>query len=200
PQALENWRFQEGLYRAYYDYYDRAKLIYETELEKEALDELRKAGRVGSSVAIEEASRKLNRALTQPVAQWARARTFEVAEALFQSIRMQLSVARYKGEAFERGANLDMVDMPLNNRGWLEARFAETRKMSDERERLKAIEDILNWTNPGPGGFYDDLGILTRQPHLVRGSGFENDPAYFESSLVGFAIRGQGGTMLQYPR
>ena len=200
PQVLENWRFQEALYRAYYDYYDRARLIYETQLEKEALDQLRQAPRTGSLVAMESAERTLNLSLTHPQAQWARARVFELAEALFQSIRMQLSVPRYKAEASERGANLDMIDMPLNNRGFLVARFAEIRKMADDRERLTALDEIVNWTNPGPGGFYDDLGNLTRQPHLVRGPGFEQDPAYYESSLVGFAIRGLGGAMLQYPR
>ncbi len=200
PQALESWRFQEALYRAYYDYYNRARLIYETQLENEALDQLRNSQHTGSLVAMDETERKLTRALTHPVAQWARARTIEMAEALFQSIRMQLSVPRYKGEAPERGANLDMIDMPLNNRGWLIAQFAAIRKMSDEKERLKAIGEIVNWTNPGPGGFYDDLGNLTRQPHLVRGPGFDRDPAYFESSLVGFAMRGLGGAMLQYPR
>jgi hypothetical protein len=200
PQALENWRFQEALYRAYYDYYNRARLIYETQLENEALDKLRQAPKIGAILAMNEAERILNLSLTQPVAQWARARVFEMAEALFQSIRMQLSVPRYKGESSERGANLDMIDMPLNNRGWLAARFQEIRKTVDERERLKALDEIVNWTNPGPGGFYDDLGNLTRQPHLVRGPGFDRDPAYFESSLVGFAIRGLGGAMLQYPR
>ena len=113
PQALENWRFQQALYRAYYDYYDRARLIYETQLENQALDQLRNAQRTGALLAMEDAERTLNRSLTQPVAQWARSRTFEMAEALFQSIRMQLSVPRYKGEAPERGANLDMIDMPL---------------------------------------------------------------------------------------
>jgi hypothetical protein len=44
------------------------------------------------------------------------------AAALFQSIRMQLSVGRYKAIATERGANLDTIDLPLNNRGWLTAR------------------------------------------------------------------------------
>jgi len=200
PQVLENWRFQEALYRAYYDYYNRARLIYETQLESEAMDQLRKALRTGALGSMDAAERTLNRALAQPVAQWARTRVFEMAEALFQSIRMQLSVPKYKAEAFERGANLDMIDMPLNNRGWLMARFAEIRKMEDERERLKALDEIVNWTNPGPGGFYDDLGNLTRQPHLVRGPGFDRDPAYFESSLVGFAIRGLGGATLQYPR
>jgi Glycosyl hydrolase family 20, domain 2 len=200
PQVLENWRFQQALYRAYYDYYDRARLIYETQLENEAMDRLRDALRTGSLTAMAEAEETLNRAITRPVAQWARARVFELAEALFQSVRMQLSVQRYKAIATERGANLDTIDLPLNNRGWLTAQFGEIRKTSGERERLKALDEIVNWTNPGPGGFYDDLGNLTRQPHLVRGPGFAKDPAYFESSLVGFAIRNMGGAQLTQPR
>ncbi|MGH9665385.1 MAG: hypothetical protein ACRD9L_13260, partial [Bryobacteraceae bacterium] len=163
PRVLENWRFQQALYRAYYDYYDRARLLYESQLEDTALDRLRQAPRVGADVAMDQAQQTLNRALTQPVAQWARARVFELAEALFQSIRMQLSVPLYKAEAPERGANLDMIDMPLNNRVWLLARFAEIRKMTDERQRLAALDEIVNWTNPGPGGFYDNLGSLTQQ-------------------------------------
>ena len=79
---------------------------------------------MGTLVAMDEAEAILKRSLTEPAAQWARARVFEMAEALFQSIRMQLSVPRYKAIASERGANLDMIDMPLNNRGWLLARFA----------------------------------------------------------------------------
>jgi hypothetical protein len=200
PQVLENWRFQQALYRAYYDYYTRARLIYETQLENEALDRLREAPRVGSLTAMDEAEATLKRSLTHPVAQWARARVFEMAEALFQSIRMQLSVSRYQAIASERGANLDTIDLPLNNRGWFTARFTEIRKTSDESERLRAIDEIVNWTNPGPGGFYDDLGNLSRQPHLVRGPGFSEDPAYFQSSLAGFAIRSLGGTLLNYPR
>jgi hypothetical protein len=200
PQVLENWRFQQGLYRAYYDFYDRARLIYETGLENRSLDQLRRASETGSALAMDEAERTLNRALLEPPSRWARARVFEMAEAMFQSIRAQLSVPRYKGEAPERGANLDMIDMPMNDRGWMLARFAEIRKMVDERERLKALDEIVNWTNPGPGGFYDDLGNLTAQPHLVRGPGFEEDPAYYRSSLVGFGIRSLGGQFLQYRR
>jgi hypothetical protein len=200
PQVLENWRFQQALYRAYYDAYLRARLIYETGLENQALDALREAPRLGSTAAMAAAEAALQRALTQPVAQWARARVFEMAEALFQSIRMQLSVPRYQAIATERGANLDTIDLPLNNRGWLTARFAEIRQASAERERLKALDEIVHWTDPGPGGFYDDLGNLARQPHLVRGPGFAEDPAYFQSSLVGFAIRDLGAAMLNYPR
>ena len=59
------------------------------------------------------------------------------------------------------------------------------------RTRLAAIDEIVNWTNPGPGGFYDDLGELARQPHLVRGADYADDPAFLHSALVGF-----GGTAL----
>ncbi|MGD0772902.1 MAG: glycoside hydrolase family 20 zincin-like fold domain-containing protein [Candidatus Solibacter sp.] len=200
PQVTGNWRFQQALYRAYYDYYLRARLLHESQLESEAMDRLRETPRVGSLTAMDEAEATLKRALTHPVAQWARARVFELAEALFQSIRMQLSVSRYRAIATDRGANLDTIDLPLNNRGWLVTRFAEIRKLVDERERSAAIDEMVNWTNPGPGGFYDDLGNLARQPHLVRGPGFGKDPAYFESSMVGFAIRNLGGSLLNQPR
>src|SRR5208283_4280662 len=38
PAELLNWRFQQGLYRAYYDAYVRRRLIYETDLYNQALD------------------------------------------------------------------------------------------------------------------------------------------------------------------
>ncbi len=153
PQLMENWRFQQALYRAYYDYYNRARLIYETQLENQAMDHLRQASRIGAVLAMDEAERTLNRALKQPVAQWARARVFNMAEAMFQSIRAQVSVPLYKAEAPERGANLDTIDMPLNNRGWMLARFAEIKKIAGAKERLTGLAEIVNWTNPGPGGF-----------------------------------------------
>jgi len=171
PQMLANWRFQQALYRAYYDTYTRARLLYETELEDRAMGALRTAKEKGAEQALADAERVLDQALTARVAVEFRARVFELAEALFQSIRMQLSVSRYKAISVDRGANLDTIDAPLNNRLWLGQRFAELRKASSESDRLAAIDEILNWTDPGPGGYYDDLGNTTLQPHLVRGEG-----------------------------
>lgn len=189
PQELANWRLQMALYRAYYDACLRSRLIHETVLEEEAMAVLREAARFGTLEAMAEAERILDRAHRPgPHSAW-RARVFELAEALFQSIRMQLSVPRYQAIAVERGANLDSIDVPLNNRPWLKERFAEIRKLTSEPERLRAIEEIVNWTNPGPGGFYDDLGNLTAQPRLVRGPGFDEDPEFRRSALVGFAPR-----------
>ncbi|MBO0863431.1 MAG: hypothetical protein J2P21_34040, partial [Chloracidobacterium sp.] len=184
PQDLANWRFQQALYRAYYDAYVRSRLIYETSLEEQALEKLRDARRTGTLVAMTEAEKILDRAVSEPVAQDLRARVFELGEALFQSIRMQLSVEKYQAIAVGRGANLNTIDYPLNNRIWLKQRFSEIRKPAPERERVARLDEIVNWRNPGPGGFYDDLGNLTQQPHLVRGPGFDKDPSLLESSAV----------------
>jgi hypothetical protein len=189
PGVLANWRFQQALYRAYYDAFTRSRLVDETELEDQAVVELRKARTTGALAAMSRAEEILDRAVTDGVAADWRARIFELAEALFQSIRMQLSVPRYKAIAVDRGANLDTVDAPLNNRVWLKQKFAELRQTPDEAARLRELDQIVHWTDPGPGGFYDDLGNLTQQPHLVRGAAYEKDPAFLESPLVGFGGR-----------
>jgi hypothetical protein len=158
PAVLRNWRFQQALYRAYYDAYTHKRLLYETMLEDEAVRQLRETHDTAAATAT------LDRAVKEPVAAEWHARIFELAEALFQSIGMQLSVPRYKAIGVDRGATLDTLDVPLNNRLWLERQFSEARG------EAAAIDRILNRTDPGPGGFYDDLGDVTRQAHLVRGS------------------------------
>jgi hypothetical protein len=190
PRDKLNWRFQQALYRAYYDACVRSRLIHETAAEEEATAELRNARQAGSLAAMNKAEAALNRAAAEPPARDWRARVFELAEALFQSIRMQLSVERYQAIDVGRGANLDTIDVPLNNGPWLRQRFAELRKLPEESERLRGIGEILNWENPGPGGFYDDLGNTARQPHLVKGAGFDQDPMFFRTALAGIGSVG----------
>jgi hypothetical protein len=186
PRVLGDWRFQQALYRAYYDASVRSRLIYETDLEERALDRLRTARTTGSLAAMKEAEEVLEKAVTHPVAVDLRARVFELAEALFQSIRMQLSVPRYKAIDVGRGATLDTIDQVLNNRLWLGRRFQAIRTLGTEPERLGEIDAIVNWTNPGPGGFYDDLGDPRRRPHLVTGSAYDKDPASFHGPMTAF--------------
>ncbi len=185
PWTLRNWRFQQALYRAYYDAYVRRKLIAETELEARALDRLRQAAAMGALAAVEEAQAILRQANELPAPDL-RSRVFELAEALFQSIGMQLSVNKYQAIAIGRGTTLDTIDTSLNNSEWLENRFAAIRKLPAEADRLREISAILNWTNPGPGGFYDDLGNPRNRPHLILGAPYEVDPAGFRGTRTGF--------------
>jgi hypothetical protein len=189
PRDLLNWRFQQALYRAYYDAYERSRLLHETALEDEAYACLRAAERLGSLLALKQAQALLDRALTEPAATDWRARVFELGEALFQSIRMQQSVERYKAIELGRGTTLDTIDVPLNDRVWLTEQFAEIRRLDQEAERLRRIDELVNWANPGPGGFYDDLGKVTRQPHLVRGTHAADDPGFYHTALVGITYR-----------
>ncbi|MBI3119651.1 MAG: hypothetical protein HYZ00_13235, partial [Candidatus Hydrogenedentes bacterium] len=184
PQVKLKWRFQQAIYRAYYDAYNRRRLLYETALEQQAMDALRAADRLGVEVAMRRAEEILERALTEPVAQDLRAHVVEMAEALYQSIRMQLSVPRYQAIAIRRGANLDLIDYPLNSRLWLLAQFESIRQMERDKDKLSTLDTIVNWTNPGPGGFYDDLGQPGAQPHLVPGEGWEKDQEFRNSARL----------------
>jgi len=188
PSMLLNWRFQQGLYRAYYDATIRSRLIQETAQEEEAKEYLKLAPLTGSLEAIAKAEK----ALAKPEMQSGsvtRARVFELAEALFQSIHMQLSVSRYQAIAVRRGANLDLIDFPLNDAPWLRKQFSEIVSLPNERERLQKIDTILNWNNPGAGGFYDDLGKSGSQPHLVTGSDYSDDPAFLQAPMTSMAVR-----------
>jgi hypothetical protein len=102
---------------------------------------------------------------------------------------MQLSVPRYAAIDPGRGANLDLIDRPITNADWLRQRFAAIRLLESEAARRNAIDEIVNWTNPGPGGFYDGLGDPMNRPHLLPGDGFEQDPAFFHTARTGFASR-----------
>jgi hypothetical protein len=118
---------------------------------------------------------------------------FELAEALFQSVRMQLSVPRYQAIGTRRAANLDLIDFPVGNVPWLRAQLAEIRGLATEPERLARIASVLGWSNPGPGGFYDDLGNIAAQPHLLRyGISYAEDPAGQRSPLMHIAPRHSG--------
>ena len=188
PAVLANWRFQMALYRAYYDATDRARLLAENAQEATAMEQLRRAQAIGSGRAMAAAEAALEVPAVRPAADW-RARVFELAEALFQSIRMQLSVTRYQAIAVRRGANLDLIDYPLNDAPWLREEFQRIRALPDEPERLRQLDTIVNYTNPGPGGFYDDLGNPDARPHLVLGTAYAEDPAFQRAPMIGFAPR-----------
>jgi hypothetical protein len=145
PQELLNWRFQLGLYRAYYDAYIKRRLSHETELRLQATQDLRSAEAIGSRAAIERALATLRRAETEKVAADLRARVFEMAEALFQSIRMQLSVKRYQAISVRRGANLDEIDRPFNLD--LEEELEEIRDLGSESGRLQRLSNV-SYTPP----------------------------------------------------
>lgn len=182
PAELQNWRLEQALYRAYYDAYVRGRLVQETAQELRALDRLRQARAVGSLEAIRQAEAILADQSAVTVGAGWRQRIEELAGQLFRDLGMQLSVARYGALARDRGANLDSLDEPLNNRPYLEQELGRIRAESSEPTRLEAIDRLLNDRNPGPGGFFDSPGDPGAQPHVLPGVGWEHDPYFLASS------------------
>lgn len=168
PQLETNWRWQMCLLRANYDAYIRRRLIHETKLEAKADRILDEAEKRDPDRAMTEAMEVLNRALTQPVSVELKSRIVDLCERLFQSIGLQTSVKKYYASGEERGAVLDFIDYPLNNRWWLEDEFKRIRQLSSETEKKRRLRLIANWESPGPGSFYDNVGNMSKSPHVVR--------------------------------
>lgn len=174
PRLERNWRWQMCLLRANYDAYTRHRLIGESKLENEANAILSLAGRSGAEPAMSAAEAVLERAVNEPPSPGLRDRIVELCDLLFRSIGLQTSVNKYFAIGEQRGAILDFVDRPLNNRWWLEDRFAAIRALGSESEKVKQLLQIARWEHPGPGSFYDDIGNVANEPHVVA---FEQETA-----------------------
>ena len=177
-----NWRLQMYLMRAYYDAYLQIKVAQEKQYESDAYQALARAKQDGAEKAIIAARESLAQIDAKKPAPEYRAEIEKLCAMLFKTIGMQLSVdPPYLASGPERGAVLDTLDYPLNNRRWLEKQFDEVMKQTDNSKRLAQIDSIINWENPGPGGFYDDLGNPEKQPHLVHQREWKDDPGYVSS-------------------
>lgn len=166
PQLADNWRWQMNLLRATYDAYVRRRLLHEEALEREANAALRTARQQGSDSAMQQAADILNRAVAKQAAPQLRARIVHLCEVLYQSIGLQTSVEKYKASNPERGAILDFVDIPLNNRWWLEDEFQKVRSLDSESARIDRLLTIANWESPGLGSYYDDVGHPAKSAHV----------------------------------
>ena len=188
PDFATNWRAQMYLFRARYDAYVQEKARAESKFEAEALAALAKAPEEGSEKAINDARKALAKA-DAPIAPKLRKGIEKLGPVLLKSIGYQLSVKEpYKAANPERGAMLDWLDQPVNDRPWLEERFDAILAMKDTAAQLAAIGEIINWTDPGPGGFYDDLGTVGQFKHVVYQQTWEQDPQACFSPRVDYPL------------
>jgi hypothetical protein len=179
PQLASNWRWQMCLLRANYDAYVRRRLLQDTQLEAQANSILLLADRLGPDAAMSSATRILREAVEQPAGADLRARIVELCDLLFHSIGLQTSVAKYHASGAERGAVLDFIDNPLNNRWWLEDEFAKVRTLSTTQDKVRRLREVAAWEDPGPGSFYDNVGRLSKSPHVVRKEGEDDGPLFW---------------------
>ncbi len=190
PEMVQsNWRFQMYLLRAYCDAYLRRRAIVEARCESRACSVLLRASEFGSETAISKARAELAAAERDSDSWTYRYRIEELCQLLFDTIGMQLSIhPPYLAKNPERGAVLDTIDCPLNNRVWMEAQFREILALKDTAAQTWRLTSIANWEHPVrnrerplAGIFYDDLGNPFNQPHVLRETAWEADPGYVNS-------------------
>lgn len=180
PELRNNWRWQMCQLRAVYDAYQRHRNMYEAKLEEEANAALL-ANTSDPAAAMDSATAIMNRAVSVPVRPDLRKRIDELCEALFKSIQLQTSVEKYTASGTERGAVLDMVDRPLNNRWWLEDEFKKVREMTDKNAQMARLKEIATWENPEGCVFYDSVGNVSKAQRVLRGETTDTDPNHERS-------------------
>ncbi|RFS21932.1 hypothetical protein DVR12_14880 [Chitinophaga silvatica] len=179
PGLASNWRWQMMLLRAYYDAYTRERAIREADLEIAANKAL-----LTANDPMNEAERILKQADIPVQPQW-RDRIIELCDSLFRSVALQTSVKKYQASGPERGAVLDFLDRPLNNRWWMEDKFKYIRTLPVSEQR-KSLDTIAYWENPGPGSFYDDVGNVSKSNHVLRPEDWHTDPLMQHGDIPGF--------------
>jgi hypothetical protein len=187
--GMENYRFQMCLLRAYYDGYIKRRLAYETELELEALDILENSEYRFVRRDAERAMAVLDKARTEPAAQGLRAKCISLADLLFVNIGSQLTVDRHAAIAWDRGAFMDSIDTPLNDIRYLSEVLRQILKIEDDKAAFAVLQkDIINRTNPGPGGFYDSLGDIESWRRFPGRKDWKDDPSNLKTPFRSFPL------------
>lgn len=180
PALHNNWRWQMLLLRAYYDTYTRRRLIYEEALEQRANKILQIANTTNAASIMQTALALVNEADKAPVSQDLRKKIETLCEDLYRSIGLQTSVPKHKAKGYERGAVLDFVDYPLNNRWWLTDEFEKIKKLPPEKQ-AERLQLLGNWDNPGKGSYYDDVSSISKGPRVKTISFDATDIAWWDN-------------------
>lgn len=185
-KAAGAYRFQMGYLRAIADYWIRKRLIHESDIEKAVMVKLREAKDV--SAAVKECKAIL--AVPHPDAKLStlRKRMDELADSLFRSIKAQTSVVKYEALAWNRGAFMDTIDLPLNNRLWLENEFDKILRLTDPSEQIAKLKLVVSRKEVGDGEIYENFGVCgqTGRSHTLNGADF--DPGQLKTPFITHAL------------
>lgn len=83
---------------------------------------------------------------------------------------------------------MDNIDVPLNDARWLLSQFESIQELNNENDRLIAIQQIMERTNPGPGGFYHNFGDPISWERVLQPVDWAEDPGGLLSPRVSFGV------------
>lgn len=157
----KNWRVEMYLYKARIDVQIKRKYDFEMQLEKEAYKII--------SNANDDMSLTLQKVKSN----------FDRVDKEFQTkdeFQAELKAMGLSGKFGDINDIVDNIYTSFNDRYWI----------IDQLQKAKSITDvsaIINYEHPGDGGYYDDLGLEGKQPHLVRQKSWKEDPGFVYSPI-----------------
>lgn len=186
-ELATNWRLQSLLYRGYYDAITQVRYGEEAEARRAAHGALADAPMTGSLAAIDEALAILaaangTAARGRLVAGW-RAHALQLVEDINRSVGVEVLQSQNPSLGVA-GLFADLAGL-----GWLRSQLRGVAAVSGEAARLAMLQSLVNWTAPGPGGFYDDLGHVGGaggEARLLPGEGPQSDPSYYHTPLAAY--------------
>ncbi len=158
-----NWRVELFLNKAIIDAQVKRKYDLEMKLERDALEMIQNAACFGS----------LEKVKTEVI------KILERVDHDFQSkddFLREMEALGLTGKFGDRDEIVANIYTSFNNRHWIMERM-------DECNELRDLEAIILYEDPGPGGFYDNLGVPGSQPHLVGGFNWPEDPGFIHSPI-----------------
>ncbi|MHC4361998.1 MAG: hypothetical protein ACYSTZ_04160, partial [Planctomycetota bacterium] len=168
--ARSNWRAALYLYKAFVDAYAKRKYDVEMRCEAQAYEALKRVEQDGVEPAINASRMALDKVDEEFPSK------DEVREEL-----ASWGLDKYEDKDLRKV--MDNLYYALNDRQWLEAEFKKILATEDEAAQMTHIDRIVNWEDAGAGGFYDNLGVEGKQPHLVRQQQWKDDPGYVYSPI-----------------
>jgi hypothetical protein len=185
PAPYADWRLDSLRYRAVYDALVRQRLIAARARQDQTLHLL--AHGTGSTRQIAAQARGLLNQPDGPAIAALQQRLSALAETLWHKARLQLSVTRYGASNIERGANLDLAGVDLNDRVAIEKDMAQALDLPTEPARIAALRALADPERKADHALYDDLGDPAKEPHLVRSAA--PTPDLRDTAIDGIADR-----------
>jgi len=157
-ERTQSWRWQMLLIRAELDRYLQLKVAADRAAE----------ARAGAALAVGDlagARRKLGRPPRGRELRGLQASIRARHDRIFELAKVDLAAP-------------GRLDLDFANRRWLLARLQEIEQ-APRRRQAALVRGVLEYEDPGPGGYYDNCGDPWGEPHLVAGEDYfmeEMDP------------------------
>lgn len=166
-EVASNYRFLLCLLRAYYDAYIRIRLHKETSTFSSViacLNNQKKSIKERITTSIKLLEKKELPQFGSPYRQ----ACFLFADALYETIGAQLTTTKHKAIAWNRGAFLDAIDIPLTNSIWLLDKLKRMMNLGFSEEQEHALRSLLERRCPRIGTFYVNFGDQGSEQYVVQ--------------------------------